>query len=121
MTYIDFAQFDRNERFYQDGEYAKVRPLPHIKKELHNQQAKIIRFAAGSGQYLVEVGGKEYVLRPEELAPIQQEPIRGKIKLENGTILDWSQFAETEEEAIRIVTAQYVHSTHRWVDCWVVK
>ena len=36
-----------------------------------------------------------------------KKPIYGVVELENGLLIDWLEFRETEEEAIRIVTAQH--------------
>ena len=41
-------------------------------------------------------------------------PFYGKVELENGLILKWLRFASSEDEAIRIVTAQHVHVRRCW-------
>jgi len=43
-------------------------------------------------------------------------PITGKVELENGLILKWLRFTDTEAEAIRLVTAQHVHVKRCWID-----
>jgi hypothetical protein len=41
--------------------------------------------------------------------------IKGIVELENGLIIHWLRFAESEAEAIRIVIAQHVHVNRCWV------
>lgn len=43
-------------------------------------------------------------------------PIYGKVELKNGLIISWLRFADSEEAAVRMVTAQHVHVER----CWIV-
>lgn len=43
------------------------------------------------------------------------QPIHGQVELNNGLVITWLRFAESETEAIRIVTAQHVHVKRCWV------
>lgn len=43
-------------------------------------------------------------------------PIYGQVELNNGIIIKWLRFAKSEDEAIRIVTAQHVHVKRCWVE-----
>lgn len=44
----------------------------------------------------------------------QRIPIYGRVELENGQVVRWLRFEETAAEAIRVVTAQYVHVVRCW-------
>jgi len=44
----------------------------------------------------------------------ERKAFYGQVELHNGLVLRWLQWAESEEEAIRIVTAQCVHVTRCW-------
>lgn len=44
------------------------------------------------------------------------KPVYGFVELENGQIIEWLRFAESEEKAIEIVKAQHVHVKRCWVE-----
>jgi len=43
-------------------------------------------------------------------------PHYGQVELENGLVIAWLRFAESPEEAMRIVTAQCVHVKRCWIE-----